>query len=147
MEQKDYLLREIEKIGMVLRAILQRILGSNNGFQQEFEKSFAETNELLIQDANFDLDKFLLSKNDEFMEDFEKLKGFNFENIELLADIVFQMGLTHKPEESMLYFEKSLELLGFCNKKSKTFSIERERKMQQIMTAISQYLNTSDKND
>jgi len=58
MEQKDYFLREIEKIGLVLRTILSSFIGKNDNFAITIKNDFEKTNEQLFNEIGFDLNIF-----------------------------------------------------------------------------------------
>jgi len=47
MEQRDYLLREIEKIGLILRAILGTLFNKTESLAIGIENPFEQTKELL----------------------------------------------------------------------------------------------------
>jgi len=53
MEQRDYLLREIEKIGSVLQAILGKITGSKENYAVARDHQFQEIKELLFNETGF----------------------------------------------------------------------------------------------
>ena len=129
MEQKDYLLREIEKIGLILNAIRQKLFGGKDDLSITLENQVETAKGMLLNEINFDLDKFLnlnVENSNEYICSFE---GFNVENIELLAEYIFQIAIKNKSEK---HFEKSLQLYELCNLKSKTYSLERETNMKII---------------
>jgi hypothetical protein len=136
MEQKDYLLREIEKIGVVISAILQKIFGGTVDLSVTPEKQIEYAEVMLLTEMNFELDKFLnLSpeKSNEYICSFE---GFSVENIELLAECLYHIGFNDECDNSKKHLEKSLQLYDLCNLKSKTFSWERETKIKAITNAL-----------
>lgn len=59
MEQKDYLLREIEKTGAVMRAILNRFSGNSENLALMVENRFEQTKEQLFDETGLNLDEFL----------------------------------------------------------------------------------------
>ncbi|MCX6252789.1 MAG: hypothetical protein NTX61_18805 [Bacteroidetes bacterium] len=59
MEQKDYLMREIEKIGLLLRAIIGSLSNKKENLSLKIEDHFENTKELLLNEIGFDLGKFL----------------------------------------------------------------------------------------
>jgi len=136
MEQEDYILREIEKIRALLGAIWQQIFGGSNNLSITVEKQIEDAKGMLLNETNFDLDKFLdlnIEASNEYLSGFQ---GFNVENIELLADFIFKTGLHDEGVNSRKYLEKALQLYESCNSKSKTFSFEREANIE----AIKEYL-------
>ena len=59
MEQEDYFLREIEKIGIILRSLINSLTGNNENLAITISNNFETTNEKLINETGFDLTKFL----------------------------------------------------------------------------------------
>jgi len=119
MEQKDYMLREIEKIGLILNSIRQKLFGGSDNLSLTTQEQFQTLSERLYDEINFDLDKFLTSSKDESISYMSAFNGFSVENIELLAVML-----------SEKYPSKALQLLEYCNSLSKTYSFEREQKIQ-----------------
>ncbi|HPJ63887.1 hypothetical protein [Lentimicrobium sp.] len=136
MEQKDYLLREIEKLGIVIRAIQQKIFGGSGPPALSPERQEAEAREMLFSEMNFDLDRFLqmdLAESEKYVNGF---KGFSIENIEALAAFIAKIGFSKQSEPSRTYIEKALQLFEICNMKSKTFSFERENHISALSSAL-----------
>uniref|UniRef100_UPI002B83766F hypothetical protein n=1 Tax=Lentimicrobium sp. TaxID=2034841 RepID=UPI002B83766F len=103
MEQKDYLLREIEKLGIVIRAIQQKIFGGSGPPALSPERQEAEAREMLFSEMNFDLDRFLqmdLTESEKYVNGF---KGFSIENIEALAAFIAKIGFSKQSEPSRTY--------------------------------------------
>ncbi|MEA4935126.1 MAG: hypothetical protein VB102_00645 [Paludibacter sp.] len=136
MEQKDYLLREIEKIGLIIRAIRQRLFGGKDSFAVNIEQQVEAEKGMLFRELNFDLDKFLLLDVEETNNYLNKFEGFNVENIEHLAEVIFQIGFNENFNKSRIYLEKALRLYELVNRKSKTYSTEREKKIITIQNVL-----------
>jgi hypothetical protein len=136
MEQRDYILREIEKIGAILSAIGQKMFGGNNNLAITLETQIENAKRMLLNEANFDLDKFLELNIKESNEYICSFNGFNVENIELLADYIFQTGLNDTCDNSKKYLEKALQLYDLCNLKSKTYSFDRETNIKEIKNVL-----------
>lgn len=133
MEQKDYILREIEKIGLILIAIKQKLFGGKENLAITIDKQMEETKDALLTELKFDIDNFLSLDKAETEQYLAEFEGFNAENIEHLADIIFQIGFAKKSEN---YLKKSLQLYEFCIFSSKTFSLDRERRMEEIRRCL-----------
>ena len=125
MEQKDYLLREIEKIGQILRAILRRLTGSPDNLAIAIDRQVEDTTEML-KDMNFDLNHFLALSPTETQEYINSYQGFNIENLELLAKAIMQLGLAQNGDKKKVYLRKALQLLKHCNRTDRTYSYNRE---------------------
>ena len=132
MEQKDYILREIEKMAAILGAIRQKLFGGSDNLSLSVEKQFDETKDMLLNDAGFDLEKFMSVDKAEGNAYLSGIKGLSVENIELLAECVAGLGSGGKSDTFRLYYEKALQLYDYCNDKSKTFSLEREERIEAI---------------
>lgn len=132
MEQKDYILREIEKMAAILGAIRQKLFGGSDNLSLSIEKQFEDTKDMLLKDAGFDLEKFMSLDKAEGNAYLSSIKGFSIDNIELLAECVAGIGSGSNSDLSRQYYEKALQLYQYCNDKSKTFSLEREEKIEAI---------------
>jgi len=138
MEQKDYLLREVEKIGMIINAIGQKIFGGKGNTAITLEEQLKDAKDMLFNGANFDIDKFLNSTIIDSNKYISGFIGFNNENIELLANSLFQIGLSNKSDNSKKYLEKALQLFELCNLQDKTYSFERESNIKLIIKKLTQ---------
>lgn len=136
MEQKDYLLREIEKIGLIIRHIWQKLFGGNENTSLTVEKKINDVSEMLLNETGFDLNKFMLLNTQESNDYIVDFKGFSVENIELLADLMTQICFQRNSSDSKIYLEKALQLYELCNLKSSTYSLTRENKIDALKEAI-----------
>ena len=107
------------------------------------EKQIENIKMLLLNEISFDLDKYLILGCEESKEYLSTFVGFNVDNIELLADLLFHTVIDCNFSDSNLYIEKTLQLYNFCNLMSKTFSLEREAKIIKIKERL-QVLNVKD---
>ena len=136
MEQKDYLLREIEKIGAIVSAIRQRLFGGKGNEAITLEHQIENAKGELLKESNFDLDKFLDPNTDYSNEYILSFAGFSAENIDLLAEYLSEIGFSDECDNSKKYLEKALQLYDLCNLKSKTYSFEREKKINAIKNVL-----------
>ena len=136
MEQKDYLLREIEKIGLIMSAIRQKIFGGKENTAITLESQVEAAKGLLLNETDFDLDIFLDLNKEESDKYISSFEGFSVENIELLAECISQIGFSDNPNNSRKYLEKALQLYELCKLKSKTYSFERETNVMKIKSAL-----------
>ena len=136
MEQRDYILREIEKIGKILSAILQKIFGGKDNLAISLETRIEDSKGMLLNETNFNLDKFLELDIENSNEYICSHNGFNGENMELLADCLYKIGLNDTCGTSKKYLEKALQLYDLCNLKSKTYSFERETNIKAMKNIL-----------
>jgi hypothetical protein len=132
MEQKDYLMREIEKIGVVLRSILGGLINKKEYLSIEIQAPFAQTKELLINEINFDIGKFVTFDEKAAREYLSGFNGMNPANLELLAEILFQYGISGQSDSQNNFLEKALQIYALCNDTDKTYSGPRENNIKKI---------------
>jgi len=139
MIQRDFILREIEKLSAVIGAFRQKIFGGKENLSITLENQMQNAKAMLLNETNFDLDKFLdlnLEKSNEYISSFD---GFNVENIELLAETIVLIGFDEKCSNPKKYLEKALQLYNLCCLKSKTYSFEREENINKIKDALQNF--------
>jgi len=132
MEQKDYIMREIEKIGLMLRSILGSLINKKDNLSIETPTSFELTKELLMNEINFDLAKFMSLDESAANGYLLRFKGFHSDNLEVLAEILFQFGNSDPSDIKRLYFEKAVQLYELSSNIDKTFSSTRESRISEI---------------
>lgn len=136
LEQKDYILREIEKIGLIISSIRQKLFGGIENLSLTIENKINDASGMLLKESDFNLNKFLSLNIDESNEYINSFRGFSNENIEMLADCIYQISSTDNTGDSKKYLEKALQLYELCNLKSKTYSLQRENKINTIKNAL-----------
>lgn len=136
MEQRDYILREIEKLGLILRAIREKIFGGNDRSAIIIEKQVDDVKGMLLNELDLDVNEFLLFDDEELNKYLNNIEGFNIENIEILAECISQLGFINKSDKSKKYLKKALQLYELINFKSKTYSFDRESKILKIKNAL-----------
>jgi len=136
MEQRDYIMREIEKIGALLRAIRRRLFGGKRSSEMSLNDQFESAREELLNETNFDLNTFLHPDTEYTNEYILGFAGFSAENIELLADFLAEIGRSEDNSDAKKYLGKALQLYDLCALKSNAFSFEREKKMNAIKSVL-----------
>ncbi|HPE23373.1 MAG TPA: hypothetical protein PLK17_10315 [Bacteroidales bacterium] len=132
MEQKDYLLREIEKIGDIIRAIRQKLFGGTDDLAISVANQAEALKEMMLSEAFIDLDEIFVMDATETDAYLAGQKGFNVENIELLAQTLADIGMTSAPPASFAMLEKALQLYEICNLRDRTYSFAREAQINRI---------------
>lgn len=136
MPREDFLLKEIEKIGLILTAIRQKLFGGKDNLSITIEQDIQDAKGKLSNEMNFDLDKFLNLPTQEANEYISQFKRFGISNLELLASIISEMGFNTHSENSKLYLEKALQLYEFCELTDKTYSFERQDNINRIKSRL-----------
>jgi len=121
---------------MIISAIRQKLFGGKENLSVTIEKQLMDVKEMLLSGTNFDLDKFLSLNIEDSNEYISSFKEFSVENIELMAECISQICFSDNSSVSKKYLEKALQLYEFCNLKSKTYSLEREKNIETIKNAL-----------
>jgi len=129
MEQKDYILREIEKIGQMLLGIMGRLRKKKN--RKEYHAGLTLANQEFAEEAGLSLD--MLARMDPASLDafFDNHPELNVPNQELLAELLTDIGeeISDEPE---YYLMQALYILERIDRKEKTFSMERAAKIEYL---------------
>ena len=132
MEQKDYLKREIEKIGLVLRSVIGRLFNKADSLAIDIPSTLQQTKELLLNEINFQLDDFVTFDESDTHAYLTQHKGFSTSNVELLAELLFRFGESASSGQEIIYLKKALQLLELCNEMDNIYSIQRESRIAEI---------------
>ena len=132
MEQKDYLLREIEKMGTLLKEILLSVAGKKSNPIITPEAIINETHKKLLEGSTFSLCEFIKMNNTQAINYLKSQSGIDIINMELLSSLLEELGLNCNSSKRSLLFEKSLLTLEYCMGKDKTFSFERENRVRRL---------------
>ena len=134
MEQRDYILREIEKISILLLALIGKLksLTQNKLFEQER----GMIDDQLEEFTGMDIDKLLSLSHEELRSSLGKEKGFDLSNLENLSELLTLMADRMNLEEAIMANSKALLILEWIDEESKTFSLERRSRMMEIKDKI-----------
>jgi len=136
MYQKDYILREIERIGILVAGILGII---KKGDFQEAAKSIENAyQDVLKEDAAFFNKIPLPDLTDNLIQQHNYTNG----HLEVLLELLYaQAELSYArgdQNSSLPYYQKSLKLLAFLTEESKSYSLEKQTKISYIKKRISE---------
>lgn len=130
MQQRDYILREIEKVGAMLRMIVRRLFEwKEDGDKDEGIEQIAAG---IALESNVEFENLLKIKKEDFSAYFDNTKGFNAVNIELLADLFAHLADVVEPEKAVLYKLKAIEFYNYIDETERTFSIDRANKLNRL---------------
>lgn len=129
MPQKDFILQEIEKISILFQYLLGKFKPAKS--LEDYQYTVELFNKEFKEQYGCELDYLLNLNEKDFANELTKFKGFSYENIELLADLLVELG-NNQFSNSQQYLTKALELYEYIDKASKTFSFERTNKINFI---------------
>ena len=129
MEQRDYLMKQVEMLGIVLGKLLAKLLGmkNTNDILETANQTFTEEINLNIND--------LCSINIEALLKNEKINNANLEKI---ADVLYFILTNSDTKEKTLLTKKCLEIYEYLDISEKTYSLERQQKIDKLQKEIEQ---------
>ena len=130
MEQRDYIQREIEKMGAMLLAIIGklRLISENNGQVQKVEMIDPD----IIEATGYTLSQIAEASPAEIEQSIRSLNGYSEENLELISDILADISLISEGEESKKQRGKAILILEWIDNQGKTFSFARQAKLNKL---------------
>jgi len=134
MYQKDYILRMIEMIGDLIGAIIGLLKkGDPDQAEKILERSYYE---FLRRDASF----FQLIPKDQLTNRLLVEHNYTNGHLAVLAELFYAEAMVNeaqkRAENGKLYYEKALLLLEFLEQEDKTWSAQREDRMNLIREKI-----------
>ncbi|MDR3184097.1 MAG: hypothetical protein LBT49_01630 [Prevotellaceae bacterium] len=136
MEQRDYLKRQIDQIGVVLGYLIAYLLNLKTGTIDSI--GVEKVRQVLNSEFDIDIDTFLTCKFEDIIHILNK-KGFDYEDINKLVEILVIIAdnmNTNNSKKNALY-QLCLKLDEYIIKESSTFSFERHFRMEQIKKYVS----------
>ncbi len=136
MEERDYLMREIEK----LTALIKKIMGLIEGLNfNNFEERIQQINNNLIGQIGLTLDTVSNMSSSEFLSEIKKIDNLN---IELFANLLSELSkkIYHIEKEtninSQKLAKKAILTLDYIDENTKTFSIKRMTLKKELQQQI-----------
>ncbi len=130
MEQRDYLLRQIELMTQAFVSLIRRLLGLKELTEEETQQT---TDEVLREHLDISITQILQTQLDEIVDFIIKRKGIHKSNIDLLAEIlVINAKSRQETEQKVNLYKKALELYEWLDRSGDTYSMERHRKIKEI---------------
>ncbi len=143
MEQRDFILREIEKIGQMLQMILEKLKRRDPKVREDQPVEVQEVSGLLLEEMGYELKKAAGMDRETLWAYLHSLRGFSVPNVELLADLLSGMGFTTHHPDGPEFLNEALRLYEFCRDLDRNYSIVREQKITEIHAFLSGNQNRS----
>lgn len=132
MASRDYLIRQVEEMGIFLALLLRRILKMKEEDQQDQMESAVK--ESLSQELKIDVDKIVMLQDVDFMA-VAKEHFTSEDQLEKFADILMVLGKEIVSTFSLTkanYLLKALLLFNYLQNTTTSFSYERRNKILEI---------------
>jgi|DEB19_MinimDraft_2_1074335.scaffolds.fasta_scaffold80223_1 hypothetical protein len=138
MEERDYFKKQIDLIGKVLGKLLADLIGAKSS--EGLKGGIEITNQILKDELDLDIDFLIAVPRDKIIDFLKIEKGLSDENLESIAEILIVnlRNSDNNIEEinrTNLY-EKCLKIYEHIEKSDKTYSFERNTKIQNIRSLL-----------
>ena len=137
MRQEDFILREIQKISELLLGLIGKLIRKKD---VSIEKTEAEIESGLVENIEALKDFFQLS-SEEIIEVYKNNQALNADNLELLANLLFEMGVlanekgdTGRMTENLT---RAIDIYDFIDNEGNTFSFMRNSKLNEAKDLLS----------
>lgn len=126
MEQsKDFIEREIQKLNLLLAALLNKVSGTNAG---DFDMNIQQINEALKEELDLSIEEFSILQQQDLIL---KLKNLHKIHLEKIAEIFYHVvkNMDVNGEDNQFHRTRlknnTLILFDYINQHSSTFSLQR----------------------
>jgi hypothetical protein len=137
MEQRDYLLRQIEMMTQFLLALIRKLTGMKDNSPEEEQREV--TDMMMKEQLDISLSDIAQIPVDEIADFIMNRKGIHQSNIDLFAEVLIlnAKGGTDKEYRKLLLL-RALELLQWEDRTSGVFSMERQQKINEVKVLLEQ---------
>ena len=136
MASRDYLIRQIEEMGLFLAILLRRIMKMKE--ENQLEQMETVVREELMQELKLDIDQVIMLENEDFLSSIKEHLTTE-DQLEKLANILMVLG-TENLKSYLLtkanYLKKSLFLFVHLQETSSIFSYERRIKIMELQEIL-----------
>ena len=131
MQQRDFLMRQIEQMSQAFAALIRKLLGMKT--ENTEEETQMATNELLKDQLHTSIQELLNIPVGAISEFIVKEKGLDESNLEVFADVlVLNAKVKSIHTDQVKLYKIALEVYQWIDNKSRTFSMERQNKIREI---------------
>lgn len=130
MEQRDYMLREIEKIGAMILAMIGKLKGASGS--TEFEAAVEMIDADIEEITGIPAGEIIMMPPGDFIQRLSNNTGFNEANMENMADLLTEMAMGMSKDESASARRKAIILLEWIDEHGRTYSFDRQSKLAEL---------------
>ena len=140
MEQKDYLMRQIEQAGRVLGKVLADLTGLKN--QGKLQDGIGQAEQTLQSELDLSIEELIGIPVDQLINTLLEKERMFQENFEKLADLLVELAEGYEQhknlEKSRDLYQRALVLYEYVDQAGSAFSFNRHSKMQRLKDRLDQ---------
>lgn len=134
MDQRDYILRQIDQLGIVLGRIISELFGLiSNG---QINDAIEVANYTIEGELGMDLEELCAIRSDHFIFTLKTEKNFSNENLNTLADILLLVADNRLNEDNKMLYQKCLTIYEYLEKVESIYSLDRKWKIELIKNVL-----------
>ena len=134
MEQRDYIIREIEKISTLLLGLIGKLKRIKS--QVVFENERIDFKNEFEEGTGVSIDDIIAGDINKLKGVLTKENGFDFGNIDMLAELLYEFSLLMDRSDRREMLEKSIVLMEYVDQEGKIFSMDRKFRIEEIRKEI-----------
>lgn len=139
LNQNDYIMRQIHQLTQVLTRVISTLVGLKK--PGKADQAIEVSNKVLNEHLDLDISDLLDMDPEEMLLVLEEHPGMNYENLERVADLFFELAsVLSEDEESTAQpaqlWERALLVYEYIESEGKVYSIDRNHKIEQIQKHI-----------
>ena len=134
MEQRDYILREIEKISVLILAILGKFKKIKS--KKQFEDEWSMIDSELKDSTGLTIESLLSVPEEDLLSYLAGRKDFDTGNMELLAGLLVAFEGNMDRDEGRILLKKAIGILEYIDRETRTFSMERAMKINELKAKL-----------
>lgn len=125
IEEKDFILREIQRITLLLKRLISNVTGLEG---ENTAITISEIDQTLKSEFDLSLKEISVLSNEDFLK---RIEGLNEIHIEHLTVLIFEVLKNNKDNATTLSFDeqalvrKNILMINLLDEKSKIFSLQR----------------------
>ncbi len=129
MEQRDYLKKQIDQLGIVLAKMFSDLLGLKSSGQIDIGLEI--TDHALKSELDYDIQDLINIPTDDFINTLKGQRNLTDDNLDKLAEILLLIADSRQEDNKMLY-EKCLTIYTYLEKTENIYSLDRQWKIERI---------------
>lgn len=134
MEQRDFLMRQIELMMHAIVALIRKLTGLKDLKEDEMQQI---TDDMLFQHLEVSVAEIIKTPREVFTELITSMPGMNENNLELFSDVlVLNSKSRNSKTEALDLLKKAFAILNWIDDKSSTFSMDRQDRIKEIQSMI-----------
>jgi hypothetical protein len=132
MEQRDYLLKQVEHLGQVLGKILSKLLD----IRKRCTVNIIAVSRIFSEEIDFSIEKLYGIENYNLINVLKDEMNLDIKNLEKLADIFLIVAESINNNEDKKFYQMGLIIFQYIEKTESTYSFERNQKINKIQAQL-----------